>query len=186
MKLPPDRDKGDDFIIEITRAQGMIAAYVRSLLPTYADYMDVVQEVNVTLWRKRRQYKVGTNFKAWAFQVARYQVLSTRRKLASDGRRLVFDQELVELLADSSELDRDGGDDSLSALRICLGQLREKDRELLRMRYAGRQTVEEYAQQNGRNAGTVRATLRRLREVLLKCVRSKLSRGGEPGFGSLA
>lgn len=71
MEPQRDREAGDEFIVEITRAQGMIAAYVRSLLPFHPDYMDVVQEVNITLWRKQRQFRPGTNFKAWAFQIAR-------------------------------------------------------------------------------------------------------------------
>lgn len=173
-------DEGDEFIVEITRAQGMIAAYVRSLLPSHPDYMDVVQEVNVTLWRKRRQFRRGTNFKAWAFQVARYHVLSERRKLAADGRRLVFDPDLIELLAQSAPFAEERGEDKLAALQLCLGQLRRKDRELLRVRYGGSVSIEEYARQQGRNAGTVRATLRRLRETLLKCVRDKLRRDNLP------
>ena len=163
-----------EFVHEITRAQGSIAAYVRSLLPGHPDYMDVVQEVNVVLWKKQKQFRPGTNFKAWAFTVARYQVLSARRKLAADGRRLIFDPELIELLADAAPYESERMEDQLAALQLCLGGLREKDRDLLRVRYAGTGSIEDYARQHKRNAGTVRATLRRLREVLLKCVKIKL------------
>jgi hypothetical protein len=45
--MPPDDDIPRDFINEVTRAQTAIAAYVRSLLPSHPDYMDVVQEVNL-------------------------------------------------------------------------------------------------------------------------------------------
>ncbi|MGB1130640.1 MAG: sigma-70 family RNA polymerase sigma factor [Haloferula sp.] len=163
-----------EFVHEITRAQGGIAAYVRSLLPGHPDYMDVVQEVNVTLWKKQKQFRPGTNFKAWAFTVARFHVLSARRKMATEGKRLIFDPELVELLAEAAPYEDDRMEDQLAALQLCLGGLRDKDRDLLRVRYAGTGTIEDYARQHERNAGTVRATLRRLRGVLLRCVKTKL------------
>ena len=54
---PEDQDTPNDFIHEVTRYQSAIAAYIRSLLPTHPDYMDILQEVNVTLWKKRDKYQ---------------------------------------------------------------------------------------------------------------------------------
>jgi len=175
-----------EFVHEITRAQSAIAAYVRSLLPSHPDYMDIVQEVNVTLWKKRDHYQPGTNFKAWAFTTARYHVMSARRKMAKDGKRLMFDPELVELLADVTPFKDHEMENRLTALQLCLGELREKDRDLLRVRYAGTITIEDYARGQNRNAGTVRAILRRLRGILLKCVTSKLRREPLPPNGEPA
>lgn len=109
-------------------------------------------------------------------------MLATRRKLAADGRRLVFDPELVELLARSAPFAEEPNEDKLAALRLCLGRLRQKDLDLLRMRYAGNVSVEDYARRHRCNAGTVRAKLRRLRGLLLDCVRDKLRRDPPPGF----
>jgi len=165
----------EDFIHEITRAQASIAAYIRSLLPTHPDYMDVLQEVNVTLWRKQKSYEPGTNFKAWAFTVARFHVMSVRRKLATQGKHLLFSDELTEQLADA-EVDRnEDGERRLAALRLCLGQLREKDRELIRVRYSEGMSLEDHARDHRRNAGTIRSTLRRLRDVLRRCINTRLS-----------
>ncbi len=163
-----------EFVHEITRAQAAIVAYVRSLLPGHPDYMDVVQEVNVTLWKKQKQFRPGSNFKAWAFKTARFHVLSARRKMIAEGKRLVFDAELVELLAETAPYGEETMEGKLAALHQCLGESREKDRDLLRVRYARTVSIEEYARQHERNPGTVRATLRRLRAILLKCVRTKL------------
>jgi hypothetical protein len=66
-------------------SRSAIGAYIRSLLPMYSDHMDILQEVNVTLWRKMEEFQAGTNFKAWAFATARYHVMSARRKLATEG-----------------------------------------------------------------------------------------------------
>jgi hypothetical protein len=45
----------------------------------------------------------------------------------------------------------------LSALQLCLGELRPQDRELLRVRYATATSIEDYASQQNRPPGTVRA-----------------------------
>ncbi len=170
----------EDFIHEITRAQASIAAYIRSLLPTHPDYMDVLQEVNVTLWRKQKSYQPGTNFKAWAFTVARFHVMSVRRKLATQGKHLLFSDGLTEQLADPEVYRNEDGERRLAALRLCLGELREKDRELIRVRYSEGMTLEEHARDHRRNAGTIRATLRRLRDILRRCINTKVG-----GFGPL-
>jgi RNA polymerase sigma-70 factor (ECF subfamily) len=169
-----DDNTPSEFIREITHAQSAIAAYVRSLLPTHPDYMDIVQEVNVTLWKLRGKYRLGSNFKAWAFKTARYHVMSARRKMAAEGKRLVFDEDLVELLAESTPFAKDPLERKLEALHQCLGGLREQDRAMLRMRYSKVISIETYARQQERNPATVRATLRRLREILLNCVTRKL------------
>ncbi|MFD0896069.1 sigma-70 family RNA polymerase sigma factor [Luteolibacter ambystomatis] len=167
-------DPPSEFIREITMAQPAIAAYVRALLPGYPDYMDILQEVNITLWQKRGNFRDGTHFKAWAFQVARFHVMHVRRKLAVDNKRRMFSEEFTEWLAEAANHVDESLDQKLTTLQDCLGQLRPKDRELLSIRYSRRGSIENYARQHQRNAGTVRATLRRLREILLRCVQDKL------------
>jgi DNA-directed RNA polymerase specialized sigma24 family protein len=56
---PSDDNPPEEFIREITRYQSAIAAYIRSLLPTHPDYMDILQEVNVTLWKKTQAIPPG-------------------------------------------------------------------------------------------------------------------------------
>lgn len=169
-----------EFICEVTRAQPMIAAYVRSLLPSHPDYMDIVQEVNITLWKKRKEFQPGTNFKAWSFKIARYHALNARRKLKTEGQRLIFDPDLLDKIAESAGNQPYQIEEQLTALQTCLKELRQKDRELLHMRYASQTSIETFARQNRRNPGTVRATLRRLRGILLKCVQKKMKRNIPP------
>jgi RNA polymerase sigma-70 factor, ECF subfamily len=165
----------NDFIHEITRYQSAIAAYIRSLLPTHPDYMDILQEVNVTLWKKRDKYRPGSNFKAWAFSIARYQVMNARRKMVVDSSRLIFSEELISILAEASPYENEPVvERKLAALNLCLGEISCKNRELLKVRYSDGITIEEYARQHERNPGTIRATLRRLRATLQHCVKIKM------------
>lgn len=181
---PEDQDTPNDFIHEITRYQSAIAAYIRSLLPTHPDYMDILQEVNVTLWKKKKQYRPGSNFKAWAFSTARYHVMNARRKMIVDSSRLIFSEELISILADESPYENEPVvERKLAALNLCLGEISCNNRELLKVRYSDGITIEEYAQQNQRNPGTIRATLRRLRASLLHCVKNKMRKESLPPDG---
>ena len=179
-----DQDTPNDFIHEITRYQSAIAAYIRSLLPTHPDYMDILQEVNVTLWKKRDKYRPGSNFKAWSFSIARYQVMNARRKMVVDSSRLIFSEELISILADESPYENEPVvERKLAALNLCLGEISCNNRELLKVRYSDGITIEEYARQHQRNPGTIRATLRRLRATLQRCVKIKMRKEPLPPDG---
>src|SRR5580692_1304886 len=78
--------------------QRHLRMYIRALMPGSPDVDDVFQETSVLLWRKFPEFTQGTNFTAWAFRVAHYVVLNARAKQRRG--RVLFDQGLVELLAD--------------------------------------------------------------------------------------
>ncbi|HEX7261501.1 MAG TPA: sigma-70 family RNA polymerase sigma factor, partial [Luteolibacter sp.] len=133
------------------------------------------QEVNITLWNKRTEFRADSNFKAWAFQVARFHVMAARRRLATESGKRVFAERLTDLLADECPYPEEKFDRKLTVLQSCLDQLRDKDRELLRIRYSDASSIDAYARREKRNPATLRATLRRLRETLLRCVNHKLA-----------
>lgn len=55
-----------------------IYAYLVTLSSNYVDADEIYQEVGMTLWQKFDQYTPGTNFHAWARQVALYKVRNFR------------------------------------------------------------------------------------------------------------
>ncbi|SHI77410.1 RNA polymerase sigma-70 factor, ECF subfamily [Rubritalea squalenifaciens DSM 18772] len=165
----------EEFIREITRHQSVMTAFIRSLLPGYCDPRDVLQEVNITLWKKKEQYEPGSNFKAWAFKVAKYHVLNERRKLKRS-HVIVFDDDLLEAFSAEGEnlLSNEMLDDRMVALRRCLEGLSERHRSLLKLRYSKDVSIEQYAESQNRKAGTLRATLRQIRIKLKDCVMGRL------------
>src|SRR5262249_1789568 len=88
----------DEFITQLTLAQSSLWAYVFSLLPDHGGGQDVLQETNLTLWRKANEFQPGTSFLAWACQVGYFHVLSHRRRVRRD--RLVFDDDVLAYLAE--------------------------------------------------------------------------------------
>ena len=167
----------DEFVQELTNNQTAILAYIRSLVSGSSGARDILQEVNVTLWQKRSVFVPGTNFKAWAFQIARYHLMNHRRRLARQGW-LVFDEDLMENMATEMENEPFELEDRHIALRNCLGKLRPQDRELLRHRYATDAPLDDFARATRRSTGTLKAILFKLRAALRDCIDRQMSQPG--------
>ena len=118
---------------------------------------------------------MGTNFKAWIFSIARYEVLNFRKSQARDARRLVFSEVLENIIAEELPQHSNDFDDRQNALRGCLDKLRPADRELIQNRYFHKTPLAEYSAQIGRSVGSLKVTLHRLRNRLATCVESKIA-----------
>ena len=165
------------FVWELTAAQVPLLAYVRSLLPGDAAARDVAQQANKTIWTKRADFQPGTNFKAWAFSIARFEVLNYRKRQARDAR-LVFSDDLEQTITTELAAAPDEFQERHEALRLCLQKLRGEDRDLLLHRYSQIEPLAGYAARVGRSVGGLKVTLHRLRSALLACIeRQSRSRG---------
>ncbi|MEM0896829.1 MAG: sigma-70 family RNA polymerase sigma factor [Verrucomicrobiota bacterium] len=167
----PDPDS--EFVSLLTEHQAALRLYVASLLPGEPSAADVAQQANTTIWRKREDFEIGTNFKAWIFSIARYEVLNFRKRQARDSR-LVFSEELEDKFAEELPTLNLDLDERQAALRTCLKSLKPGDRELILQRYFKETPLKDYAAAIGRSAGGLKVTLHRLRNRLQKCIESKL------------
>jgi RNA polymerase sigma-70 factor (ECF subfamily) len=163
----------DEFVGELTNHQSAMLAYIRSLTPGSSGARDLLQEVNITLWKKRESFELGTNFKAWAFQTIRYHILNQRRRLISQGW-LVFDDDLLGRLSPEFEIEPDDMEEWQLALRACLQRLRPQDRDLLHHRYATSSSLQVFASATNRSSGTLKAILFNLRAALKRCIERQL------------
>lgn len=158
----------------LTDIQSALRLYVQALMPGDPSAKDVAQHANATLWRKREDFELGTNFKAWAFSVARYEVLNYRKQQARDAR-FVFSEDLETRFAEELPGHSDEVERRHAALQVCLGKLREKDRELLLHRYAKEGTLADFARRMGRSVGGLKVSLHRLRNTLLGCIEKRIA-----------
>jgi RNA polymerase sigma-70 factor (ECF subfamily) len=168
----PDPDA--EIVALLTSHQTALRLYVASLLPGECQATDVAQQANTTIWKKRADFVIGSNFKAWIFSIARYEMLNFRKQQARDSK-LIFNDELTELMAD--ELPDHVGDLECrrNALRSCLAKLKTADQSLIKHRYFHRTPLKDYAEQIGRSAGGLKVTLYRLRSVLQRCIQTQLA-----------
>jgi RNA polymerase sigma-70 factor (ECF subfamily) len=163
----------DDFIRQLTAAQTSLYAYILTLLPDRAAAQDVLQETNLTLWRKLADFQPGTSFMAWGCRVAYFQVLNHRRRMKRD--RLVFDDQLLDSLAERQAERMEQADHRELALKKCLESLPAAQRSLIQRRYAPDGSVQEIAEAEGKSAGAISQMLYRIREALLNCIQGSLA-----------
>ena len=170
----PETDQNLEFVELLTAHQTALRLYVGSLMPGDPSASDVTQQANSTIWKKRDDFTPGTNFKAWIFSVARFEVLNYRKQQARDSR-LVFSEELEEIFAEELPRHSNELDARHSALQTCLAALKSSERELILHRYFEDATLAEFARKVGRSVGGLKVTLHRVRNKLQSCIEGKLN-----------
>lgn len=164
-------------VTDIARHQSRLRGFVRCLLVRSGDVDDVLQEINAVLWEKADEFQPGTDFWAWASQIARFKVMNHIRKLGRE--RLVFDEAIMEQLAEIAVSKLEQMDQRRAALDHCLQQLPPPQRQLIDLRYTAGQTIEWIGESIGRPAGSVRQALYRIRAALQACIERQLALEGE-------
>ena len=177
-------NKQENFVAELIELQPRLYSFVLSLLANRNDADDVLQQANLVLIRKQSQFEPGTDFSAWARQIAFYEVQTFRKRRA---RNLVQLSDLVvqQLAqeADSSIFSHEASA-TRSALRHCLDKLTASRRKLIEQRYAGIK-VQELAKQSSTTVGAVSQKLFRIRAALTKCIEFHISKEGKVGSHEL-
>lgn len=163
------------FVQLMTEHQGRLYAYVLSLLGDPDQANDVVQEANLVLWRNAAEFQIGSNFRAWAFRIAHFQVMAHRQRQLRD--RLVFDDELLAVLDPAAKAVDETYEERQERLTVCLEKLPEAQRDLLRQRYADGLSLQAIAESVRRTANAVAQTLFRVRRTLIECV-TRMAEGG--------
>ena len=148
----------------MTEFQGRLFGYIFSLLGDPDRANDVLQETNVVLWRDSKEFVSGSNFKAWAFRVAHFQVMAWRQRQIRD--RLVFEDDMVEVLAFAAREADEAFDSRHQKLTGCL----EKLQPVHRGRYAEATPLQSIADERGMTANAVMQALFRIRQSLMNCV----------------
>ncbi|WP_425395120.1 sigma-70 family RNA polymerase sigma factor [Aeoliella sp.] len=149
---------------------------IRALVRNYSEYEDVFQVVVLRLWEKFSTYDADRPFGPWARGVAVREVLEARRK---DGKRPTpFSPEAVQAILDTFEsywLKNRPSSDRMEALEQCVDSLRERQKQLLGLRYSDGLRMSELARRLGRTAAATQRELSRLRERLADCIRRRLA-----------
>jgi RNA polymerase sigma-70 factor, ECF subfamily len=175
---PIDEARRAEFVRLLTSHQLDIYFYVHSLVPDPNDAAEILQDTNVVLWEKCGQFDVARDFRPWAFQVARYEVLKYRTKRKR--KCLCFSDALVDELALQAPAYAAVDDDFIEDMRRCVAQLPATDREVLNRRYSSEAPCESIAEAVGRPVRWVYKALSRIRRELLDCMARHTNARREP------
>lgn len=165
----------DDFEQLLASHQLTLQSFILGLMPSYSDVQDVIQEVNITIWEKRVDFKVGSNFKAWMLTIAKYKVLAVWR---DEKRRKVWsvsEETLTKMIDSAAAVCFDDGDQLHENLRRCIDQLNKADRRLILRRYFDGSSLKDIANELGRKAENLKGSMHRIRLSLRACVQKKRS-----------
>ena len=164
-------DSNSHFADQLVTIQKGLYAYVLTLLPWPEEASDVLQQTNLVLWRDAAKFQPGTDFRAWAYRVAYFQVLAQRRKAGRD--RLRFDDALLKDLADNMAGEPAEAEEEVGALQDCLHKLPQLERELICRRYDAGVSVKQMAADLQQAPNAVAVRLYRIRQSLLDCMEQR-------------
>jgi RNA polymerase sigma-70 factor (ECF subfamily) len=161
------------FIRDFTRFQRPVFLFVLSQVPNPVEAEEILQETNIVIWKKFAAYEPGTNFLAWACQIARFEVLKFLDRNRRD--RHYFNDDLMDKLAAEALESADEWDLRREALSACLQKLRAKDRELIQQRYSPEEAGHTLGEQTGRPMNSIYQSLGRIRRTLHECIQRYLT-----------
>ena len=169
--VPPRNDRYEQFVQLLVAHEPHLRCFLRSLLPTWTDVDEVMQETSLTAWRKFDLFELDTNFLAWTAAIARFEALKHLRNRHRD--RLVFSDDVLDLIASEGIAGNDALEREREALERCLAKLGAPARELLHLSYQPGVKFHEVAVRTGRSVQGYYKTLQRLRLQLLECIRAE-------------
>lgn len=172
----PASAPSEEFVQLFTRMQRRLYLFILSQVPVVQDAEEILQEANCIMLAKHSQFESGSNFLAWATQIAVYEVLKYRQRHGRE--RLRFSDEFLQAVVEEAPATLDNVEERRRALEACLEKLRPDDRQLIQERYRVGARARELASQIGRPANSVYQSLGRIRRSLLECIQRELAAAG--------
>ena len=146
-----------------------IYAHLLTLTSNDADADEIYQDVAMTLWEKFEQFTLGTDFMAWARQVALYKVRNFRR--LRHHKTILCSPEFFDAVDKMAAKDAEALDDQRKVLATCFSKLPQRHRDLIKQRYQPGATPQSVAVHTGRSVKAIYEALRRIHRTLFDCVR---------------
>jgi RNA polymerase sigma-70 factor, ECF subfamily len=163
-----------EFLKLLTRHKYELFNLIFCIVPSLADAEDVFQQTTLAIWSNFRQFRPGSDFMAWAGQVARYRAWNFARSRRRE--RICFSQELISEMAEAAFESTEIQEARMQALAGCREKLSTADQNLITLCYGG-QTIREAAEQIGRPVRAVHNSLSRIRRALYECIERTLAQG---------
>lgn len=167
----------NDALKDLLGFRSELLGFIRAILRKTSDAEDVFQETcRIILEKSASSPEIG-DFRAWAKEIARRQVLQHWRQLRSRKTIPVPSAEMAEL-AGEVYLRHSPSVDALAeesaALRACLDQMPERQKHVIRLRFLADQGYDAIARALRASEGAIRRLASRTRLLLMECVRERL------------
>jgi RNA polymerase sigma-70 factor (ECF subfamily) len=155
--------------------------FIRAMVHSSSDADDIFQEVALVVMEKEEQSEEIRNFRAWSFEIARRKTHEFFRTERGKDRKQMPTEEMESLIADIythySPPDHQR-DEEHEALRSCMEKLRDKHRNLMRMRFIEDMSYEEISEVTRKSGEALRKAVSRIRKSLVSCIERVLGLTG--------
>ncbi len=164
------------FAAVVRRFERPLRAWLAAHSAPGVDIDEIAQTSFVAAYSRLDEYAAGTNFAAWLFTIARYQLKTetTRLRRIADYRSR-YAPDLLARELDRRSCEPSADDEWLGFLRECLEAVDDRRRRFLIWRYDEAIPLAEMAERSGRSVMAVKKQLWLLRRQLQACVEGKVA-----------
>lgn len=166
------KDRAQDFMTLYIGVQRRLFGYVLSQVPNSSDADDIIQDTVSLMWAEFDRFVPGTNFAAWALCVARFQIMTYRKKALR--KKNVFSELAINAIHETVEANQNIEQERQKTLGECLKKLNKKEKQILYFRYEVGETLRSVSERLQINANTLYSKLNRIHLGLLQCVRKNM------------
>ena len=168
------QDNSDKFLSLLLPSQKRILGYILAYVPNYADADDILQNTLSILWKKFDQYEPETDFLAYAFTVARYEIMNYFRKSNKAGK-LHLGENLQHIIEAESASTHQLFNHRVEALKECFTKLTAGEMHLVQMRYEQEMSFSKIGQRLGVSPPAALKKLSIIHSRLIRCIRLRLA-----------
>ena len=173
MNNPQSKEsRNSDFINLLVPNQRRIQAFIIMLVPNLNDAEDILQETLTEMWNKFDSYTPGTDFPAWAITIARYKVLSFRKR--NYNNKLMFSDKIFDILDSAAQQSNKTLSNHIDTLKSCLTKLSEQESFLLNLRYEHELSFRKMSSRVGKSSVSIHRSMKIILSKLSLCVRHNL------------
>lgn len=162
----------EQFIFLISVNQSKIYSYILTAIGRQHTAEEIMQQTFLKMWQNFSRFEEGSSFAAWGKEVARYEILSYRKKKAKE---CLLDKTALARVLESSRKVEESGEQRMKALDGCLQKLSEKKRRLIQYRYTENLPCSAIAEKLDSPISTIYKTLARVHAALQECINRTLS-----------
>ena len=157
---------------EFVKHRSSLFAFILSVVRRFEVAEEVLQEVAVVVCDQWQDFRPGTNFGAWAAQIARNKIFNMNRV---SRREILLSPEAIEAVEQAAGAESRGG--WLEAVQKCSEDLEPRGRTLISLRYHQGLDGREIARRLKMTVTAVHMALSRARTAVGRCVEARFAEG---------
>ena len=170
-----------EFEYVVRKFERPLRAWLAGCAPPGVDVDEVAQRSFVAAFSRLNEYRMGTEFGAWLFTIARFQLKTEATRL----RRVADYHARYGLDLLQRELDRRTNEPPelelarLEHLKKCVETLGDHLTRFITWRYDKEIPLDEMASRSGRSVAAVKKQLWKIRRTLQECIENRMAIEGE-------